>query len=194
MLTISGRIKSKNILKSGVSEKGEWKIIEFSIAKQYNEEQLQIAFVALGKVAEIVDTMPLKRKVTINFLPKCKMFNNKWYTELKVLTIEDWKKKEPYNPHTPYPNTDTRTVAEVKVAPKEGEQLQIGGENDALDQAMERSRKESQKDKTPSPANADLPFKKDEESEEVKHAPISREQLLEKGKSGAKKGSKKSPF
>lgn len=118
MLKISGRLSTKSILKKGVSAKGEWQIIEFTITKQFNHEKFQVAFVALGKMADVVNAFPLNKKLTIRFIPKCKFYNGKWYTELKAFEIEEWKKPVPYvtkeKENTSETSVETPSVMELR--------------------------------------------------------------------------------
>ena len=204
MLKVTGKIHLKYKMITGVSAKGAYRLIEFVVYKQYNGDKIPLLFVAHGNMADKVEAMPMKKKVVIQFLPKCTEKNGKWYTDLKVLDIQDWTKKEPYNNQVLFSETqpDTRTIAEVN--PNEissaGQQLSFSGERDALDEAMERSSRESKKDKIASPASQDLPFPETEEVEATMPSapPLSREALIEKGKNagikGKTKGKKNSPF
>jgi hypothetical protein len=51
-------------------------------------------------MADKVNAIPLKRKMTIRCVPRCKFYNGKWYTELKAIEIEDWVKPQKYIPKT----------------------------------------------------------------------------------------------
>jgi hypothetical protein len=88
---ITGRFVSKSLIKSGESEFGKWKIINFLIEKTYNKKKYKIYFVAKGKWADFVETIPVKERITIHYIPECKEYApNKWATDLKAIEIEKY--------------------------------------------------------------------------------------------------------
>lgn len=95
MLKLSGRLVSKSLIKSGVGEHGEWKIIEFVIQRTYNKKKIKIAFTAGGKRADLVNSIEYKEKITVTFIPSCfySEKHNKHFTELKAIEIDKYVKK-----------------------------------------------------------------------------------------------------
>jgi len=69
MFPVTGRISGKKDLKTGVSAKGEWKIIVFSITKRYQKKQIHLWFTAKGKKADLVMKLRNNDKVDIEFVP-----------------------------------------------------------------------------------------------------------------------------
>ena len=96
MLKLNGRLISKSLIKSGVSEHGEWKIIEFVIERTYNRKKIKIAFTTGGKRAELVNSIEYKERITVTFIPSCfySEKHNKHFTELKAIEIEKYVKKK----------------------------------------------------------------------------------------------------
>lgn len=70
MFHVTGRISGKKPLKTGVSSKGEWRVIVFSITKRFNKEQIHLWFTARGKAADLVNKLRINDKVDIEFIPK----------------------------------------------------------------------------------------------------------------------------
>jgi len=178
MFKTIGRIKSKNLLKSGVSEKGEWKLMEFTIQKTFNREPIEVAFVAIGKMAELVDRYKKGKKVVIYFFPKCKNWKGKWYTELKVLEIEDYVKKPKFIPDAP---KEAQFGSAVGAGESVVDEKGIG----AVELIAEtvKGKKEAQI----SPSHQDLPFTEAEVLEgsgesEDNAQPSEREQYEKRGK------------
>jgi hypothetical protein len=98
VLKVTGKLVSKSLLKSGTSTRGPWQLVDFVIEKQMHGKKIPIAFIALGKQAEKLGTIQVKQRVTVYFFPHCTQFNNKWYSELKVLDIELYQKiQKTYN-------------------------------------------------------------------------------------------------
>ena len=96
MLSITGRIVSKSLIKSGESEHGKWQIIQFVIEKTYAKKKRLIAFTAKSKWADFVNTLPHRERLRIEFIPECYFYekNAKYGTELKVISIEKWSPKK----------------------------------------------------------------------------------------------------
>jgi hypothetical protein len=90
MFRTSGRLIAKSLIKEGTNEWGKWQLVEFIIQKQHNKKKIKIVFVAFGKVARIVQDMPLKEKLDIKFFPNCKEHNGRFYTELKAEEVEKY--------------------------------------------------------------------------------------------------------
>jgi hypothetical protein len=99
MLTISGKLLSKSILKSGEGEYGQWKVIQFVIAKTHAKKKIKIAITAKGKYADFINDTPKNEKLKIEFFPYCfySEKNTKYYTELRAVSIERWMPKKRFN-------------------------------------------------------------------------------------------------
>jgi hypothetical protein len=96
VLSITGRIVSKSLIKSGESSFGKWQIIQFVIEKTYAKKKMKIAFTAKGKWADFVNTLPHRERLRIEFFPDCFFYekNAKYGTELRVISIEKWSPKK----------------------------------------------------------------------------------------------------
>lgn len=94
MLKLNGRLISKSLIRSGENEHGKWKIIEFVIQRTYNKEKIKIAFTAIGKNADLINTIDYKERITVTFKPSCfySEKHNKHFTELKVIEVEKYVK------------------------------------------------------------------------------------------------------
>jgi len=90
MFRTSGRLIAKSLIKEGQNEWGKWQLVQFIVQKQYNKQKIKIVFVAFGKIARIVQDMPLKEKIDIKFFPNCKEHNGKFYTELKAEEVDKY--------------------------------------------------------------------------------------------------------
>ncbi len=95
MLKLNGRLVSKSLIKSGESEFGKWKIIEFVIQRTFKKEKIKIAFTANGKNADLINSIDYKERITVTFIPKCNYVEkyNKHFTELKAIEIEKYVKQ-----------------------------------------------------------------------------------------------------
>lgn len=90
MLKLSGQLVSKSLIKSGVGEFGEWKIIQFAIKKTYNKKKIIIVFTAKGKNADLINSIEFKEKITVRFIADCKYIEkyNRYFTELKAIDVQ----------------------------------------------------------------------------------------------------------
>lgn len=95
MLKLNGKLISKSLIKSGVSERGAWKLIEFVIQRTYNKKKITIAFTAIGKITELINSIEMKERITVTFIPDCHYSakHNKHFTELKAIEVEKYVKK-----------------------------------------------------------------------------------------------------
>lgn len=96
MFTVNGRLISKSLLKEGVGEHGEWKIIEFVIQRSFNKKKIKLAFTTGGKRAELVNSIPYKEKITVTFIPSCYYSekHNKHFVELKAIEVDKYVPKK----------------------------------------------------------------------------------------------------
>lgn len=94
MLKLTGRIIAKTLIKEGESSYGKWQLVQFIIVKQHNKEKKKIVFTALGKIANQVQDIQLKERITVYFEPKCNEYNNRWFTELKATEVVKYIKKD----------------------------------------------------------------------------------------------------
>jgi hypothetical protein len=96
MFTVSGKLLSKTLIKSGVGQHGEWKILEFAIQRTYCKKKITIAFTAKGKWADLVNNIDYKERITVEFVPNVFFSekHNRYFTELKVITVEKYVSKK----------------------------------------------------------------------------------------------------
>ncbi len=99
MFKVNGRLVSKSLIKSGVSERGAWQIIEFVITRTFNKKKYKLAFTAFGKKADLVNNIEYKERITVTFVPDCFFSekHTKHFTELKVIDVEKYVKKKMYD-------------------------------------------------------------------------------------------------
>lgn len=123
MITITGRFYSKSFIKEGVGQHGEYRIIQFTIKKQENGKKIIIAFTAWGKWAKLIDTIEKNEKIRILCYPDCHYseIKKKYYTELKVKSIEKWTPKKHYEVYI-----DNKDLNEKEVEFKPNLQLDFG--------------------------------------------------------------------
>ena len=107
MFHVTGRISGKKPMKSGVSSKGEWKIILFSITKRYQRKQIHLWFTAKGKKAELVTKLRLNDKIDIEFLPQHQSKGEHLFSENVVIDLHLSKKRPNWD--------DTNEVDEPEV-------------------------------------------------------------------------------
>ena len=61
---VNGKLVSKSLIKSGKSERGEWRIIEFVIQRTYNKKKIKVAFIASGKNADLVNNIEYNERIS----------------------------------------------------------------------------------------------------------------------------------
>lgn len=93
MYTITAKLVSKSLLKEGESEHGKWVMLTFIVEKQYKKKKRKFAFIAYNNVAKKIISTPKNERITINFYPECREYENKWYTNLRVFEVEKWISK-----------------------------------------------------------------------------------------------------
>jgi len=94
MLHITGRLSDKSLISQGTSKFGQWKILRFSIEKQYKGEKIKIFFTAKGRITELIDKLDYKTKIEIDFYPKCDKVGEKYYTELVAEEVTLYSSKQ----------------------------------------------------------------------------------------------------
>ncbi len=90
MLKITGRLAGKSLIRKGVSSWGEWDLIEYIITKQHQKKKIKIIFVAIGRLARVINDMPINERITTWFYPKCREYKGKWYTSLTATEIQKY--------------------------------------------------------------------------------------------------------
>lgn len=96
MVSISGKLVSKTLIKEGTSSEGyQWRIIQFAIQKQEFGKRVIIAFTAKGKLADLVYDLAYKQRIDIEFTfdtfynaPK-----NHFYVDLIAQSVTKWVPK-----------------------------------------------------------------------------------------------------
>ncbi len=87
----------KSLIKSGTSEWGTWRIVEFMIERTYNKKKIKILFVARGKWATFIEGVPYKERILVEYVPDLKQHGTKYFQDLKVTNIEKYVSKK--TPH-----------------------------------------------------------------------------------------------
>lgn len=104
MFTTVGKLHSKMTVKSGTSQMGGWQIIEYSVQVDYCGNIIPISFVAFGKHTDMINEMPIGTDILVEWYPKCRFYNNKWYTELKTEELTIVPQEVIGSNPSPYPN------------------------------------------------------------------------------------------
>lgn len=99
MFFVTGKIVSKSLVKSGVSEKGAWKMITFLIEKTKHKKKIKIPFVAKGKLAEKVSEIVLGQRITIQFYIFGREHGGNYYPNVVATDVEKYVKKPKYTGH-----------------------------------------------------------------------------------------------
>ncbi len=84
----------KSLIKSGTNEWGAWRIVEFIIERTYMKKKLQILFVARGKWATFIETVPIKERISVEYIPELKQYGTKRFQDLKATNIEKYVKRK----------------------------------------------------------------------------------------------------
>ena len=94
MFTVSGILSDKSLVKSGVSEKGTWKIITFLIEKTRMKKKIKIPIIAKGKLADRIDGIAIGERLTIRFYIKGNQYNDKYFTDCIAIEIDKFISKK----------------------------------------------------------------------------------------------------
>ena len=94
MFTVRGKLSNKSLVKSGVSERGTWQIIQFLIEKTKNKKPIFIPVIAKGKLADKIDETPIGEKIKVEFYIEGKPYNGKYFTDCIATSIEKYVPKK----------------------------------------------------------------------------------------------------
>jgi len=90
MFVVTGKLSNKSLVKSGVSEVGTWKIIQFLIEKTRNRKPIFIPLIAKGKLADKIDDIPIGERIKVDFYIEGKNYNGKYYTDCISTSIDKY--------------------------------------------------------------------------------------------------------
>ncbi|HWY13071.1 MAG TPA: DUF3127 domain-containing protein [Bacteroidia bacterium] len=97
MFKVIGKLVGKSLIKEGVSGEGRaWKIVQFLIEKTKNKKLIKIPFIAKGKLAEKVETIPYGERIKIEFFIKGSEYNKKWFTDAIATDVDKFVSKKKY--------------------------------------------------------------------------------------------------
>ena len=96
MFTVTGKLSDKSLVKSGVSEKGAWKIIVFLIEKTRKRKAIKIPITAKGKLAERIDNIAIGEKLTVRFFIEGNKYNDKYFTNCIAIEIDKYVPKKTF--------------------------------------------------------------------------------------------------
>jgi len=103
MQKIIGRLIHKSLVKSGKGEFGEWKIINFVVEKTFQKKKYKALFVAKGKWATFVESIPYKERIVVHYVIESKEYApSKWGTDLRAIEIDKYVSKK--TPHVYFNN------------------------------------------------------------------------------------------
>lgn len=94
MFTVTGKLSDKSLVKSGVSEKGAWRIIVFLIEKTRKRKVIKIPITAKGKLAERIDNIAIGEKLTVRFFIEGNKYNDKYFTNCIAIEIDKYVPKK----------------------------------------------------------------------------------------------------
>lgn len=131
MQKISGTLIFKSLMKYGTNDFGEWKIINFVLQKTFQKKKYYMLFVAKGKRAKFIESVPIKERLTVHYVIDSKEYKpQKWATDLVATEIEKYVPKnhtkvtyggEEYKPINPEINPDLQLDFNKKNNEKGGE-------------------------------------------------------------------------
>ncbi len=87
MQKIIGKLVGKSLVKTGISENGNWSLVNFFIEKTHDKKKIKIIFTAMGKKVAFIDSLVIGERLSIQYFPKCKERNGYWNTELIVIDV-----------------------------------------------------------------------------------------------------------
>lgn len=96
MFSTSGILTNKSLVKSGTTENGTWKIIQFLIKKTKFKKPIYIPITAKGNLAAKIDDIAIGEKIKIEFYIEGKRYNGKYYTECIATDIDKYIPKKKY--------------------------------------------------------------------------------------------------
>jgi hypothetical protein len=96
MFSTSGILTNKSLVKSGSTENGTWKIIQFLIKKTKFDKPIYIPITAKGNLAAKIDNIAIKEKIRVEFYIEGKEYNGKYYTECIATDIDKHIPKKKY--------------------------------------------------------------------------------------------------
>lgn len=82
-------------MKFGHNDFGEWKIINFVLQKTFQKKKYYMLFVAKGKRAKFIESVPIKERLTVHYIIDSKEYKpQKWATDLVATEIEKYVPKK----------------------------------------------------------------------------------------------------
>lgn len=96
MFSVTGKLSNKAMLKSGVSEKGVWKILSFCIEKTRRRKPIKIPITAKGALAEKINDIAIGEKITVRFFIEGKKYNDKYITDCIAIEVDKYVPKSKY--------------------------------------------------------------------------------------------------
>lgn len=95
MQKISGTLIFKSTVKTGVNDFGSWSIINFVLQKTFQKKKYYMLFVAKGKRARFIESVPIKERLTVHYIIDSKEYKpQKWATDLIATEIEKYVPKK----------------------------------------------------------------------------------------------------
>lgn len=93
MFVVTGKLSDKSFVRTGVSEKGAWKIIHFLIEKTRRRKVIKIPLMAKGKLAEKIEGIAVGEKIVVHFFIEGKKYNEKYFTDCVATEIDKFVPK-----------------------------------------------------------------------------------------------------
>ena len=96
MFTVTGKLSNKSMMKTGVTEKGTWRVINFCIEKTRRRKPIKIPITAKGGLAEKIESIAIGEKITIRFFIEGKKYNDRYLTDCIAMEVEKYVPKAKY--------------------------------------------------------------------------------------------------
>ena len=119
MFSVTGRLSDKSFKKTGVSEKGAWKAITFLIEKTRKGKPIKIPITARGKWADLIETIPVREKITVHFYIDGVKGNDRYYTNCVATEIEKFVPKKKFQFGVPSVGDDVYDISKDNTLGKE---------------------------------------------------------------------------
>ena len=87
-------------MKTGVSEKGTWRVINFCVEKTRRRKPIKIPIVAKGGLADKINEIALGEKITVKFFIEGKKYNDRYLTDCIALDVEKYVRRAKYGQTT----------------------------------------------------------------------------------------------
>jgi hypothetical protein len=93
MFTVTGKLSNKSVLKTGVSEHGTWRVLNFCIEKTRKRKPIKIPITAKGSLAAKINDIAIGEKIRVTFFIEGKKHNDRYITDCVAIDVEKHVRK-----------------------------------------------------------------------------------------------------